>query len=315
MIEMLEFTYYNTEKIDDLKDLFTVVFVLIDDVYNEIIPCSIKNRRNISDSKLSDSEIISISIVGEAFTVNSEKAWFYFVKKNFKDLFPNICDRTRFNRTKRNLYSAIKEIQKYFSQSLAFTDDSIRIIDSMPIPVCKFARAYFSKSFKDIASYGYCASKKETYFCLKLHALVTVDGFISDFFLTSANVDDRSAVFELVENKASIKVIADKGYIDENLKYQLENEKDILLISLKRKNSKNPLEKQLRNVLSKTRRRVETSFSQLAEQFNINKVLAKSKLGLMLRITLKILAHNILFIVNNMLGNINVAQIKQLLFG
>ena len=150
---------------------------------------------------------------------------------------------------------------------------------------------------------------------MKLHALVTVDGFISDFFLTSANVDDRSAVFELVENKTSIKVIADKGYIDENLKYQLENEKDILLISLKRKNSKNPLEKQLRNVLSKTRRRVETSFSQLAEQFNINKVLAKSKWGLMLRITLKILAHNILFIVNNMLGNINVAQIKQLLFG
>ena len=72
MIEILEFTYYNTEKIDD--------------AYNEIIPCEIKNRRNISDSKLSDSEIISISIVGEALTVDSEKAWFYFVKKNFKDI-------------------------------------------------------------------------------------------------------------------------------------------------------------------------------------------------------------------------------------
>ena len=33
MIKMLEFTYYNTEKIDDLKDFFTVSFVLIDDVY------------------------------------------------------------------------------------------------------------------------------------------------------------------------------------------------------------------------------------------------------------------------------------------
>lgn len=43
----------------------------------------------------------------------------------------------------------------------------------MPVLVCKFARAYFSKSFKDIASYGYCASKKETYFGVKLHALVT----------------------------------------------------------------------------------------------------------------------------------------------
>ena len=185
----------------------------------------------------------------------------------------------------------------------------------MPVPVCKFARAYFSKCFKDIASYGYCASKKETYFRLKLHALVTVDGFVSDFFLTSAGIDDRAAVFELTENNPSIKIIADKGYIDSTLKNQLKIEKDILLISLKRKNSKDPLEKRLRNVLSKTRRRIETSFSQLAEQFNVNKVLAKSKWGLMLRITLKILAHNISFIINNILGNKKIAQIKQLVFG
>lgn len=315
MIKMLEFTYYNTEKINDLKDFFTVVFVLIDDVYNEIIPSSIKNRRNLSDSKLSDSEIISISLVGEAITVDSEKAWFYFVKKNFKDLFPNICDRTRFNRTKRNLYIVIKEIQKYFVSLPMFENDNIRIIDSMPIPVCKFARAYFSKCFKDISSYGYCASKKETYFGLKLHALVTRYGFITDFFLTSAGVDDRSAVFELTENKPSIKIIADKGYVSDNLKYELQKERNISLISLKRRNSKDPLEKQLRNVLSKTRRRIETSFSQLAEQFNINRVLAKSKWGLMLRITLKILSHNISFIVNNLLGNNKIAQIKQLVFG
>lgn len=196
-----------------------------------------------------------------------------------------------------------------------FANDDIRIVDSMPAPVCKFARAYFSKCFKDIASYGYCASKKETYFGLKLHALVTVDGFVSDFFLTSSGIDDRAAVFELTENNSSIKIIADKGYIDTTLKNQLKIEKDILLISLKRKNSKDPLEKGLHNVLSKTRRRIETSFSQLAEQFNINKVLAKSKLGLMLRITLKILAHNISFIINDILGNKKMAQIKQLVFG
>ena len=312
---MLEFTYYNTEKINDLKDLFTIIFVLVDDVYNEIITSNIKNRRNISDSKLSDSEIISISIVGEAITIDSEKAWFFFVKKNFKDSFPNIGDRSRFNRTNRNLFMVIKEIQKYFSNLPMFLNDDIRIIDSMPIPVCKFARSYFNKSFKDISSYGYCASKKETYFGLKLHALITTSGFITDFFLTSANVDDRAAVHELIEEKQLIKIIADKGYVDETLKEQLKKEKDILLISLKRKNSKNPLEKQLRNTLSKTRRRVETSFSQLAEQFNINKVLAKSKWGLMLRITLKILAHNILFIINNILKNNKVAQIKQLVFG
>ena len=316
MIKMLEFTYYNTEKINDLKDFFTVSFVLIDDVYNEIIPSSIKNRRNILESKLSDSEIITISIVGEALTIDSEKAWFYFVKKNYKDLFPNICDRTRFNKTKRNLYKVILEIQKYFSSLPMFKDDDIRIIDSMPIPVCKFGRAYFSKSFKDISTYSYCASKKETYFGLKLHALVTTDGFITDFLLTASNIDDRDAVFELVQANSFIKILADKGYIGNQLKTSLAKEKEILLLSLKRKNSKTPLEKQLRNAVSKTRRRVETSFSQLAEQFNINRVLAKTKWGLMLRITLKILAHNLSFVLNIITGNIiHVAQIKQLIFG
>lgn len=102
---MLEFTYYNTEKIANLKDFFIVSFVLIDDVYNEVIP--------------------------ESITIDSEKAWFYFVKKNYSDLFPNICDRTRFNRTKRNLYKVILEIQRYFSSLLIFSDDDTRIIDSI----------------------------------------------------------------------------------------------------------------------------------------------------------------------------------------
>nr|WP_170272330.1 hypothetical protein [Clostridium tarantellae] len=43
-------------------------------------------------------------------TIDSEKAWFSFVKKNFKELFPNIEDRSRFNRTKRNLYTVIYRV-------------------------------------------------------------------------------------------------------------------------------------------------------------------------------------------------------------
>lgn len=59
---------------------------------------------------------------------------------------------TRFNRVKRNLCSAINEIQKYFSKLPRFLNNSIRVIDSVPIPVCKFARSYFIKLFKDIVS-------------------------------------------------------------------------------------------------------------------------------------------------------------------
>ena len=114
--------------------------------------------------------------------------------------------------------------------------------------------------------------KKETYFGLKLHALVTTNSFITDFLLTASNIDDRDAVFELLQTNAFIKILADKGYISNELKASLAKEKNVLLLSLKRKNSKTPLDKRLQNVLSKAHWRVETSFSQLAEQFNNNLV-------------------------------------------
>lgn len=131
------------------------------------------------------------------------------------------------SRTKRNLYKIILKIQKYFSNLPIFKDDNIRIIDSMSILVCKLGRAYFSKLFKDISTYGYCASKKETYFWLKLHALVTTNGFITNFILTAANIDDRDEVFDLIELNDRIKILADKGYISNDLKNALTKEKEV----------------------------------------------------------------------------------------
>jgi hypothetical protein len=96
----------------------------------------------------------------------------------------------------------------------------------------------FNKLFKDISTYSHCASKKETYLGLKLHALIITDRFITDFLLNTAYIDDRDAVFELVQTNTSIKILADKGYISNKLKASLAKEKEILFLSLKRKNTK-----------------------------------------------------------------------------
>ena len=161
---MLELNNYYIQELENLTDLFTNIFVIIDDIYNEIIPIGIRNRRNIKDSKLSDSEIITISIVGELLTIDSEKSFFSLLKREYKELFPRLGDRTRFNRTKRNLHLVISKIRGYISEFMQLYSNNIRVIDSMPIPVCEFGRARFSKCFKGEASYGICASKKETYF-------------------------------------------------------------------------------------------------------------------------------------------------------
>ncbi|ADL49849.1 IS982-like element ISClce1 family transposase [Clostridium cellulovorans] len=302
--------------INNLKDFIVVTYVIIDDFYQKVTPAFIMNRRNIDKSVMSDSEIITLSLVGELLTIDSEKAWFGFCSKNLRDLFPNFCSRTRFHRVRKSLFRVTDAIRKEFMKFLNYQYDRIRIVDSMPIPVCKFGRAHFHKSFKPKAAYGRCASKKETYYGFKLHALVALDGYITDFSITAANIDDRDAVWELIDNSVVNTLIGDKGYIGQKIASQLKEIMDINLLTISRNNSKIKLLKPLRQLIFKARRRIETTFSQLSEQLNIQRVLAKSTWGFATRIVNKILAHNLCYFINKILNiGIDTAKIKTLIFG
>lgn len=175
----------------------------------------------------------------------------------------------------------------------------------MPIPVCKFGRAHFHKYFKPEASYGKCPSKKEIYYGFKLHATIALDGFITNFTITSADIDDRVAIWDLTGQSPGIIVIGDKGYIGDRLADALKSERHISLISLKRSNSKIQFPKTLRQ---------EEELKLLS--LNFQRVLAKSKWGFISRITNKILDHNLCFFIKKLLNSkMNPAKIKQLLFG
>ncbi|SNT17953.1 hypothetical protein SAMN05446037_104816 [Anaerovirgula multivorans] len=56
----------------------------------------------------------------------------------------------------------IDEIRKEHTLMLGYNHNSHRIIDSNPIPVCKFGRARFHRNFRGLgATYSNCPSKKE----------------------------------------------------------------------------------------------------------------------------------------------------------
>ena len=96
----------------------------MDDLYKEYILDEIKYRLHKDTAILTDSEIIAISIAEELFTIDSEKAWHGFITKNAKNLFPKMCERSRFNRTKRNLMAVLEEIRKRLNQCItAYASD------------------------------------------------------------------------------------------------------------------------------------------------------------------------------------------------
>lgn len=85
---------------------------------------------------------------------------------------------------------------------------------------------------------------------------------------------------------------------------------------MKRENCKDLHHKWLRQKLLKMRRRIETSFSQLTELFNLNKVSARSLWDLISRLRTKILAQNLCYCINILLGKkVNIGYIKELVFG
>ena len=312
---MLEFQDHYTTLIATFEDFILLVYTIIDDLYKQFVPVSVSQRRNVNTAKMSDSEIITLSICGELVGTDSENAWYSFVKRNYRHLFPKLCSRTRFNRTRRALLQVTELLRQKLIQSFPIPSSRYFIIDSFPLPVCRFGRARFCHSFRaDGANYGRCPSKKETYFGFKVHALITLEGYITAFEITPASVDDREGLRDLAENQFGLVILGDKGYTGENL-YDDMRKKGICLMSLKPSNYKKNWSREIRQLIFRFRRRVETVFSQLSEQLNAERVLAKSFRGLCTRLQNKVLGHNLCMAFNSIFQQVcEIGKIKKLIF-
>ena len=59
-------------------------------------------------------------------------------------------------------------------------DSYLSIIDSFPVPVCRFARATYSRSFREVATYGYDEVARHTYNGLRAHVRLAWPGVLVD---------------------------------------------------------------------------------------------------------------------------------------
>lgn len=312
---MLEFQSHYTTTLETFEDFILTVYVIIDELYQQFAPPEVRQRRNIQKAKLSDPEVITISICGELVGVDSENAWFAFVQRNYHHLFPNLCSRSRFNRTRQALLPTTELLRQELINVFPIPRGRYFVVDSFPLAVCKFGRVRYCRAFRGQgADYGRCPSKKETYFGYKVHALITLEGYITSFDITPASTDDREGLRDLTIGLKDAVILADKGYIGEMLWQEMQRQ-GIYLMTLKRSNSKADWSQPIRQLVFRQRRRVETVFSQLSGQLNAERVLAKSIRGLCTRLPNKILAYNFCLALNSIFHEAcNLAKIKQLIF-
>ena len=145
---MLKFQGDYTSLIATFEDFILLVYTIIDGLYQQFVPTSVSKRRNVDTAKLSDSEIITLSICSELIGIDSENAWYSFVKRNYQHLFPNLCCPTRFNRTRRALLQVTELLRQKISRFFPVPYSHYFVMDSFPLPVCKFGRARYCRCFR-----------------------------------------------------------------------------------------------------------------------------------------------------------------------
>lgn len=270
------------------KDYIIYVFCLIDDLYQDLCQQT-KNRKCGYGPILLDSEIITMLIVGEILSLNDDKKiWLYF-KANYLEYFPNLKNVKSkvFNKQASNLWNVYRIIHKQLLNKIG--NWSLYLTDGIPIQVCHLARASRSKLFKDKVATHYCAAKDEHYHGFKLVMLTTANGIPIDYAIGAANIDERELLTD-IKTPTNSTIIADKGFISEALELQLKNEQNIKLLTNKRKNMKNQLPQSLARLITYTRKKIETVFSQFVDRLRFNTTKCRSFHGFIGRINRKILA-------------------------
>lgn len=181
---------------------------------------------------------------------------------------PRMLEESRFLRRVNAIPLADwQAVLSYLSQE---SKEKTFLVDSCPVSVCHLKRAGRSRLYSEErkAYFGYCASKSERFYGLKVHLVTDASGCPVEIDLTCGSCSDITALKELplALPKESV-LYADKGYTDYRLEARLLSEKGVCLQALRRKNSLRPRSEELTAKIRKARKRIETTFSRVTEKF------------------------------------------------
>ncbi len=257
---------------------------------------------------LSDLELISLTILAEFKSIDSEHQLFREIKG--WEIETKI-ERSVYNRRKRKLFPYIEKLRIKMAEKFNEFENYF-VIDSMPLEVCKMARSSRSKICKEvdyaIPNKGFCASQNLHFYGYKLHAICTINGVFQSFDLSPASVHDIHYLQDIKTQLSDCVILGDKGYLSLTIQLDLFNEVNIELETPKRKNQKDY--KPQFYQFKKYRKRIETLFSQLCDQFMIRRNYAKSFEGFKTRILAKITTLTTIQYLNKFVFNRNINNLK-----
>ena len=257
--------------------------------------------------KPKDIELIAMNLTAEYMGIDSECKLFRDIPEY---LFAKI-ERSVYNKRKRKLFFAIEFIRTQLSNK--FTEfENYYVVDSIPLEIVKLSRSGRSKVCKEYfysaPNRGYYASQNMHYYGYKIHAVCSIDGVFKSFDISKASVHDIHYLKDIKNQFNHFVILGDKGYLSAHYQLDLFESKQIKLEIPMRKNQQNY--KKQTYIFRMKRKRIETLFSQLCDQFKIRNNYAKTFEGFKTRILSKLTALTIIQYINKFVFNRNINNLK-----
>jgi hypothetical protein len=273
-----------------MKDFTIAIYCFLDDLLLKIDGKELDKRR-----KLTDSQVITTVILSAKYFYGNQASACGYLESHYGFKMP---DKSNFNRILHSLADLMTEI--FFYLGLIFKElnlQSIYIIDSFPIAVCKNIRISRSKIVKGKEFRGYNASKREYFYGFKVHVITTSGGIPVEVLVTAGSVHDNTALqgmdLNLPENSD---LYGDAAYINKEQKELYEEYNKISIKAATKKNSleRNTWAEELENKYY--RKTIENTFSNITAKLpkKTHAVTAKGFL-------IKILIYIIMYCLDNLL--------------
>jgi hypothetical protein len=289
--------------------VITIYCLIEDELYPQFCQTHGRPRRAGAPPQLSDSECLTLEVVGSYLGFATQKQLYEQMKDRFGAWFPGLSDRVAFVRQSANLWQVKAWMHQHLVRRLGGHQAPLQVIDTLPVPICKVARRFQRKIFRTESvldtpppTKGYCAAKEEDYFGFKGGLRITDYGLIVHAPLLQAYGHDSLCRDDLLAGLgAATQVLGDAAFLDLARQQELKGTYQIHLLTPLKSNMKPHPARQpfvLPRWAGRIRRLIETVYAQLVERFHVQALKVRDAWHLHNLWHTKILAHSICVFLN-----------------
>jgi len=232
---------------------------------------------NHSNLSFSDEEVITLYLFGVIDGNRTIKKIYEYANRHLRDWFPNLPSYAgyvyRLNKVSGVFSAILDEMQM---EAKLPNNSSVLLIDSFPVVMAKQGRRFNAKVAPEIASSGYCSTKKLYFYGVKIHIAGRYHAGTlptPEYIGMYGAADHDGKVFDQIRPEMSGEtVFGDKAYARPDAEEAKEKYSVSVLTPVKKKKGQKYLDaadQWLSKAVSSVRQPIESIFNWLEEKTGI----------------------------------------------